>query len=315
MADNEIIVETDCGRLRGVRERGVCAFKGVPYGDDTSGANRFRPPRAAKPWAGVRDALAYGATAVQMRPPVNPERAADPLAEGQRVGEDCLVLNVWTPDTTGRRPVMVWFHGGGFSVGSASSPLYDGTELARRGDVVVVSVNHRLGLLGFLQLESLFGEEYAGSGNAGLLDLIASLQWVARNVERFGGDPGCVTVFGESGGGGKVSALLAAPAARGLFRRAIVQSGPPFQFPDMAAADAATAEKVLAQVGVERRQSPSALHELSARRTARGAGRARCGRRTVSRRACRSRPRSIGACSSTGPNPRSRPATRPTSRC
>jgi para-nitrobenzyl esterase len=263
MADNEIIVETDCGRLRGVRERGVCAFRGVPYGEDTSGANRFRPPRAVTPWTGVRDALAYGPTAVQLRPPVNPERAADPLAEGQRVGEDCLVLNVWTPDTSGRRPVMVWFHGGGFSVGSASSPLYDGTELARRGDVVVVSVNHRLGLLGFLQLESLFGEEYAGSGNAGLLDLIASLQWVARNVERFGGDPGCVTIFGESGGGGKVSALLSAPAARGLFRRAIVQSGPPFQFPDMAAATT-TAEKVLAQLGVDRRQGPSALHELPA---------------------------------------------------
>ena len=177
-------------------------------------------------------------------------------------GEDCLVLNVWTPDPNGRRPVMVWFHGGGFAVGSASSPLYAGANLARRGDVVVISVNHRLGLLGFLQLEQRFGEDYAGSGNAGILDLIASLQWVRENVERFGGDPGCVTVFGESGGGGKVSALLAAPAARGLFQRAIIQSGPPFQFPDRATANAVT-DKVLAHLGLTSAESPQRLHELS----------------------------------------------------
>jgi para-nitrobenzyl esterase len=200
---------------------------------------------------------------VQVRPPVDPERPADPLSDRQRVGEDCLVLNVWTPDTSGRRPVMVWFHGGGFALGSASSPLYDGARLARSGDVVVVSVNHRLGLLGFLQLEGLFGEEYAGSGNAGVLDLIAALRWVQRNIERFGGDPSCVTIFGESGGGGKVSALLSAPAARGLFQRAIIQSGPPFQFPDAAAATA-TAQRVLAQLGIDPRRGPAPLHEMSA---------------------------------------------------
>jgi para-nitrobenzyl esterase len=263
MTTNEIIAETDAGRVRGVRTAGVSAFKGIPYGDDTSGANRFRPPRPPQPWAGVRDALAYGPTAVQLRLPVNPERS-DALSESQAVGENCLVLNVWTADPSARRPVMVWFHGGGFSVGSASSPLYDGSHLAAR-EVVVVSVNHRLGLLGFMQLEQLFGERYAGSGNAGVLDLIAALEWVKRNIERFGGDPGCVTIFGESGGGGKVSALLAAPAARGLFQRAIIESGPPFQFPDAAAASA-TAEKVLAQLALDPRQGPSALHELPAER-------------------------------------------------
>jgi len=263
MAPSEIIVETETGRVRGSRSEGVSVFRGIPYGDDTGGQNRFRPPQPARPWTGVRDALQYGPSAVQLRPPVNPERPPDPLSDAQRVGEDCLVLNVWTPETTGRRPVMVWFHGGGFSVGSASSPLYEGTQLARRGDVVVVSVNHRLGLLGFLQLRELFGDSYAGSGNAGVLDLIAALQWVQRNVARFGGDPSCVTIFGESGGGGKVSALLAAPAARGLFHRAVIQSGPPFQFPDAATASA-TAATALAQLGVDLRNGPALLHELPA---------------------------------------------------
>jgi para-nitrobenzyl esterase len=265
MATEDVLVELDTGRVRGARASGVSMFRGIPYAADAGGANRFLPPRPAQPWTGTRDALQFGPSSVQLRAPVDPQRAQDPLAEGQRVGEDCLVLNVWTPDTSGQRPVMVWFHGGGFSVGSASSPLYEGSELARRGDVVVVSVNHRLGLLGFLALEQLFGERYAGSGNAGILDLVAALEWVQRNVERFGGDPGCVTIFGESGGGGKVSALLASPKARGLFQRAIIQSGPPFQFPALAQASA-TAEQVLAQLGLERSQGPEALHALPAER-------------------------------------------------
>jgi len=264
MSDGEILVEIDTGRARGARREGVSAFRGIPYAGEPSGPNRFRPPQPLQPWTGARDALAYGPSAVQLGPSMAAERSSDPLAERAGVSEACLVLNVWTPDTSGRRPVMVWFHGGGFTVGSASSPLYDGSALARRGDVVVVSVNHRLGLLGYLQLEQLFGERYAGSGNAGILDLVAALQWVKRNVERFGGDPGCVTIFGESGGGGKVSALLAAPAARGLFQRAIIQSGPPFQFPSAEQASA-TAEQVLAQLGVDRRQGPAVLHELPAK--------------------------------------------------
>lgn len=264
MAAETLTVETSAGRVSGVREHGVCAFRGIPYGDDTGFDGRFRAPRPPKPWTGVRECTEFGPSAVQLRPRVDPERRADPLADpAPQMGEDCLVLNVWTPDPHGRRPVMVWLHGGGYSVGSGSSPLYWGGNLARSGDVVVITLNHRLGLLGFLELEELFGERYAGSGNAGVLDLIAALEWVKTNVERFGGDPSCVTIFGESGGGGKVSALLAAPAARGLFHRAVVQSGPPFQFPSRALANA-TAEKVLAQLGIDRKQGPEALQQLPA---------------------------------------------------
>jgi para-nitrobenzyl esterase len=262
MEASDPIVETADGRVRGAYKHGLAVFRGIPYGDDTGGANRFCPPLPPKKWGGVRDATRYGASAVQMRPPVDPQRPPDPLSEmGLPVSEDCLVLNVWTPDTHGRKPVMVWLHGGGFSVGTASSPLYNGANLARRGDVVVVSLNHRLGLLGFLHLEERFGERYAGSGNAGVLDLIAALEWVRSNIERFGGDPACVTIFGESGGGGKVSALLAAPGARGLFQRAIIQSGPPFQFPDAAAASA-TSKKVFEQLDLTQSQGPARLHEL-----------------------------------------------------
>ncbi|MFI5309510.1 MAG: carboxylesterase/lipase family protein, partial [Polyangiales bacterium] len=262
MAASDDVVETTAGRVRGSREHGVSVFRGIPYGDDTGGANRFRPPQPARTWPGVRECTRYGATAVQLRPPVDPQRPPDPLSElGLPMGEDCLVLNVWTPSTTGRRPVMVWLHGGGFSIGSGSSPLYAGANLARRGDVVVVTLNHRLGLLGFSHLEDHFGGSYAGSSNAGILDLIAALEWIKSNIERFGGDSGCVTIFGESGGGGKVSALLAAPKARGLFQRAIIQSGPPFQFPHRSTARATT-DQVLAQLGLKGSDGPAGLHEL-----------------------------------------------------
>jgi para-nitrobenzyl esterase len=262
MTASDLVVQTSAGRVRGEREHEVLAFRGIAYGADTSGANRFRPPQPPKAWAGVRESTRYGATAVQLRPPVDPQRPPDPLSElGLPVSEDCLVLNVWTPHTSGRRPVMVWLHGGGFSVGSGSSPMYSGANLARRGDVVVVTLNHRLGLLGFLHLEDHFGASYAGSSNAGILDLIAALQWVKTNIESFGGDPSCVTVFGESGGGGKVSALLAASEARGLFQRAIIQSGPPFQFPHRATARVTT-DKVLEQLGLTPNHGPAALHEL-----------------------------------------------------
>jgi para-nitrobenzyl esterase len=262
MSDQELIVATQAGAVQGVREHGVATFRGIPYGAETSGENRFRPPKPPTPWTGVRPATRYGATAVQLRPRIDPQRPPDPLSElAISVGEDCLMLNVWSPDPRGKKPVMVWLHGGGFSVGSASSPLYDGTKLALRGDVVVVSVNHRLGLLGFMQLEDCYGESYAGSGNAGMLDLVAALHWVRDNIERFGGDPGCVTIFGESGGGGKVSALLAMPAARGLFHRAVIQSGPPFQFPSREMANAVTA-KVLAKLGISERDGSARLHEL-----------------------------------------------------
>ena len=147
------------------------------------------------------------------------------------VGEDCLTLHVWTPALdTAKRPVMVWLHGGAFSYGSANSPRYDSTNLARRNDVVVVAVNHRLNIFGHLDLSAVGGERFAQSGNAGVLDLVAALEWVREHAARFGGDPGNVTIFGQSGGGGKVSALLAMPSAKGLFHKAIIQSGASVRF-------------------------------------------------------------------------------------
>ncbi|MGE0059344.1 MAG: carboxylesterase/lipase family protein [Dehalococcoidia bacterium] len=219
------IVETTAGKVRGSTVEGVHSFKGIPYGADTSGANRFKPPRKPAPWQGVRDAVEVGPACYQ------PARANFEL--GVSMSEDCLVLNVWTRGLGdgGKRPVMVWLHGGGFHTGSAFSSSAgrastDGSSLCKRGDAVVVSINHRLGTLGYLHLDDLAGSEFAGSGNAGMLDLIAALEWVRDNIEAFGGDPSCVTIFGQSGGGGKVSYLLAMPKAQGLFHRAIIMSGP-----------------------------------------------------------------------------------------
>ncbi len=216
------VAETVCGKVRGRVDGGVAVFKGIPYAAPPVGTLRFRPPAPASPWAVARDAFEYG--------PSCPQTSARPQGWAQEpsLSEDCLYLNVWTPGAGdgGKRPVMVWLHGGGYSIGSGSWPVYDGTALARRGDVVVVTVNHRLGILGFLYLKEQGGAEFASSGNAGMLDLVAALEWVRDNIAAFGGDPSNVTIFGESGGGAKVSTLLAMPAARGMFHRAIVQSGP-----------------------------------------------------------------------------------------
>jgi para-nitrobenzyl esterase len=211
----------------------VVAFKGVPYGDDTSGPGRFRPPRPALSWVGVRDCVDYGPSCPQMA--VGEMTGQDLPAEIEQLmgvwnrervtGEDCLVLNVWTPATDdAARPVLVWLHGGGMAVGSASWPLYDFTNLARNNDVVVVGVNHRLGVLGFLDLSHL-GDEFADSGNVGMLDQVAALEWVRDNIAAFGGDPANVTIFGESGGGSKVTCLLGMPSAQGLFHSAFAMSG------------------------------------------------------------------------------------------
>jgi para-nitrobenzyl esterase len=224
------VVETRSGRIRGAIIEGVAAFKCIPYGAPTSGANRFMPPRKPAPWAGVRDALEYTGHAPQagLRPTPRSELAdfSGPPDTSPET-EDCLTLSVWSPgpEQAAKRPVMVWFHGGAFSYGTANAPRLQGSRLAKRGDVVVVTVNQRLNIFGFLDLSAIGGAAFAPSGNAGTLDMVAALEWVRDNIDRFGGDPGNVTIFGESGGGGKVCTLLAMPSARGLFHRAIVQSG------------------------------------------------------------------------------------------
>jgi para-nitrobenzyl esterase len=237
-------VDTASGRIEGAEERGVLVFKGVPYAQPPVGELRFRAPRPAEPWAGVRPAVELGAWAPQ-NPPAT-------TLSGQAPGpwsEDCLTLNVWTASTGGSRPVMVWVHGGGFTGGSGSAPLYDGAALARRGDVVVVTVNYRLGALGFLAHPVLADDEAGGAaGNWGLLDQVAALRWVRDNIGSFGGDPANVTLFGESAGGMSVADLMAMPSAAGLFHKAIVQSGPPNAASMDAAADRTA--KLLAELGL-----------------------------------------------------------------
>jgi para-nitrobenzyl esterase len=217
------IVETACGKVRGSVQAGVCAFKGIPYGAGTGGIYRFRPPRSLS-WAGIKDASAFGCRSPQDEDLyTQPHRAW--LRDAAPADEDCLALNVFTHtlDHDARQPVMVYLHGGGFMMGGAGAPGLDGSNLARRG-TVVVTVNHRLNLFGFLHLADARDGRFTESGNVGMLDVVAALEWVRLNIERFGGDPGNVTVFGQSGGGSKVAILMAMPRARGLFHKAIIQS-------------------------------------------------------------------------------------------
>jgi para-nitrobenzyl esterase len=244
------IVETMAGKVAGYANGPVRIFKGLPYAAPTGGGNRFMPPQKAASWSGVRDATRIGPRCPQPPTPgLMPEEAVD-LDYGP-MSEDCLYLNVWTAaaGSAAKRPVMVWFHGGGYAVGSGGSVRYDGSNLARKRDMVVVTVNHRLNAFGFLDLSSIGGAKFAGSGNAGMLDIVAALEWVRDNIANFGGDPGNVTVFGESGGGGKVSTLMAMPAAKGLFHRAIAQSGVALRGITGDAA-AATAGALLNQLGI-----------------------------------------------------------------
>ena len=253
---DDVIVETMAGAVRGAVDQGVATFKGLRYAAPPVGERRFAAPAPVEAWDGVRDALALGPSCPQ------PEARPDGWVGEHATDEDCLFLNVFTPGADGaRRPVMVWFHGGGYTIGSGSWPLYDGTNLARRGDVVVVTVNHRLGILGYLHLAHL-DEAEGDAGNAGTLDLVASLEWVRDNIARFGGDPDNVTIFGESGGGAKVCSMLAMPAARGLFHRGVVQSGPAMYLSPPEAAAALT-DKVLGELGVPADGAVAALRSAS----------------------------------------------------
>ncbi|MGA8767590.1 MAG: carboxylesterase/lipase family protein [Candidatus Acidiferrales bacterium] len=217
------VVRTTAGRVRGKTRDKVSAFFGIPYGASTAGARRFMPPSKPDPWTGVREAVEFGPRSPQGPSSLIPEIAA--VDRREPASEDCLRLNVWSPGPgAGHRPVMVWLHGGGYSQGSGAFIIYDGANLACRHDVVVVTVNHRLNVFGYLQLAELGGEKYANSGNLGMLDIVAALEWVRDNIAAFGGDPTNVTIFGQSGGGGKVSTLMAMPSAKGLFHRAVVQS-------------------------------------------------------------------------------------------
>lgn len=224
------LATTTTGRVRGVEVDGIKRFLGIPYGAATGGPHRFLPPQAPAPWHGTRNAYGYGAIAPQFfTGPRHPFAALIDwdLMPGD-MSEDCLHLNVWSPGIAdGRaRPVLVYFHGGGHSQGCGNHALYTGDRLARFGDVVVVTVNHRLGALGYINLQDVGAPaEYAGSGNNGTLDLVQSLEWVRDNIEAFGGDPDNVTIFGQSGGGRKVSVLLSLERARGLFHKALIQSG------------------------------------------------------------------------------------------
>ncbi|MGZ3297366.1 MAG: carboxylesterase/lipase family protein, partial [Asticcacaulis sp.] len=221
------IARTRYGKVRGYVDDGVFTFKGIPYADDTSGENRWLPAKPPKPWEDPYPALAYGANCPQN---LHNFRAIEHTFLQQWtdgfVGEDMLKLNIWTPSLSGNRPVMVYFHGGGFSFGSSYElAAHDGARMARVHDVVQVSVNHRLNVLGFLDLTEVGGSAYEDSVNVSMTDLVASLQWVRENIQNFGGNPDNILIYGQSGGGSKVTTLLGMPSAKGMIHRGIVQSG------------------------------------------------------------------------------------------
>ena len=235
------------GKLEGDQQNGLNVFKGIPFATPPVGARRWLPPEKPASWTGVRDARSFSAVAPQNQLMLSALSAM--TVEGEQ-SEDCLYLNVWTPALDGkRRPVMVWIHGGAFTIGSGSQSLYDGSVLARRGDAVVVTVNYRLGPLGFLRLADVTNGKIPATGSEGMLDQVAALEWVRDNIAEFGGDPGNVTIFGESAGGMSVGTLLAMPAARGLFHKAIPQSGACHTGAPCARANR-TAERVLSRLRV-----------------------------------------------------------------
>jgi para-nitrobenzyl esterase len=247
------IVETGAGKIRGLNQSGVMAFRGIPYGASTAGRSRFMPPTKFRSWTGVREAFELGPRCPQIASGLIPEVAA--VDRGETMGEDCLVLNVWTPSVGKEQnlPVMVWLHGGGYSVGSAGFTIYDGANLAKKHNVVVVGINHRLNVFGFLYLAEIGGGKYARSSNVGMLDIVAALEWVRDNIAGFGGDSKRITLFGQSGGAGKVSTLMAMPSAKGLFHRAIIESRPTEKGASREDASKA-AERYLAKLGLNSNQ-------------------------------------------------------------
>lgn len=253
-------VRTTYGTVSGFDDRGVKTFLGIRYGADTGGKFRFMPPRPPEPWSGVREQTHLGATAIQSIPnavgysPELPNLFAS-LRAREPESEDCLFLNVWTPGVgDGRkRPVMVWIHPGGFTTGAGCNPVTNGRNIAEAGDVVLVSFNHRLGVFGYLDAPAL-APYMDGAANVAQLDQIAALQWVRDNIAEFGGDPTNVTIFGQSGGGAKVCTLLAMPAAKGLFHRAIVESGI-FRVCATPELGAAGAEALLKELGMTPRDA------------------------------------------------------------
>jgi para-nitrobenzyl esterase len=262
LAKPGVTVKTTAGSVRGLVREEVQQFWNLPYGASTAGTNRFMPPQAPESWSGVRDHFSVGTRSFQQPGVGEPAPVVLAVNRLEEESEDCLKLNVFTPAAdSGARPVMVWLHGGGFTSGSGNYLIYDGTYLAKKEDVVVVSVTHRLNIFGFLHLADLGGDEWAGATNVGVQDLVAALQWVRDNIAAFGGDPARVTIFGQSGGGGKVTTLMAMPSATGLYTRAIAQSGAALRGTPASDASAAT-ERFLAKLGIDRSQL-NRLRELT----------------------------------------------------
>ncbi len=258
---SNLIVETRYGKVQGSKQGSISVWKGIPFAQPPTGQGRFRAPQPLEPWTGVREATEFSPMAPQV-----PEAPAGMVGANRAVdlrpmSEDCLYLNIWSPSADHeRRPVMVWIHGGAFTLGSASDPWYDGTSFATRHNIVVATLNYRLGILGFVSLKDLAGADAAYTGNCGLLDQIAALEWVRENIAAFGGDPDQVTVMGESAGAMSIGTLLGMPAAHGLFQRAILQSG---AGSDLTTRPRATnvAQALLAKLGLESSQL-SALAEV-----------------------------------------------------
>jgi para-nitrobenzyl esterase len=251
-----VVADTRSGKVQGMNIGGIKAFKGIPYGASTGGKNRYMPPQKPASWTGVRDAFEFGQISPQVMADTRGDYAAliDWDFQPGGMGEDCLALNIWTPALKdgGKRPVLVCFHGGGFAIGSGAAIGYSGEPLARFGNVVVVTVNHRLASFGYLHLADLGAPpEFARAGVVGMMDLVAALEWVRDNIENFGGDPNTVMVFGQSGGGAKTSALMGMPSAKGLFHRAGVQSGSLLKVASRETATA-SAEKLLKQLGLDK---------------------------------------------------------------